>query len=359
MGLSNGKARYTRRYGAITRRRKPGAGTPGKCLLVGNQKTMKSNEPSGKKASQGIDQEIRLGAHVEGAEHLLEQVAETENGDELDFRMNRGSDSRGNFYGRQTDYDWTRDTEVGPNRRHGETLAAQEERLGREAEQARHSETARSAHADGVDREGSARQLTEAETERPDTFESPDDPRADMDSETLAKVNQQAATIAEMTPMTRAAASRRLAEHVADGEDLCSAAFSTQLDAKAAMDAPTPIDEVSPYAWTCTVEGEVTHLIEDPDAFNQYQVAYIEDSEGTSAKVTIWSKSIHGGEMVRTLREGDRVRISGGKPDEYGGIKTVAVTSDTVMCILERGDGDAPTGEGRSSFGCHGNAGRT
>ena len=320
---------------------------------------MNPNEPSGKKASQGIDQQIRLGARVEGAEHLLEQVAETENGDELDYRMNRGSDSRGNPYAHNEDYDWTRDTEVGPNRRFGETLAAQEERLGREAEQARHSETARSAHADGVDREGSARQLTEAQTERADGFESPADPRADMDSETLAKVNQQAATIAEMTPMTQAAASRRLAEYVADGEDLCSAAFSTQLDARAAMDAPTPIDDVSPYGWECTIEGEVTHIIDEPDAFNQYQVCYVEDDEGTSAKVTVWAKSVFGGEMVRTLREGDRVRISGGKPDEYGGIKTVAVTSDTVMCILERGDGDAPTGEGRSSFGCHGDPGRT
>jgi len=320
---------------------------------------MKSNEPSGKKASQGIDQQIRLGARVEGAEHLLEQVAETQNGDELDYRMNRGADSRGNVYARQTDYEWTRDTDIGPNRRFGETLAAQEERIGREAEQARHTATARTAHADGVDREGSARQLTETQTERADGFESPADPRAEMDRETLADINQQAATIAEMTPMTRAAASRSLAEHVADGEDLCSAAFSTQLDARAAMDAPTPIDEVSPYGWDATIEGEITHIIEEPDAFNQYQVAYIEDDEGTSAKVTVWAKSVFGGEMVRTLREGDRVRISGGKPDEYGGIKTVAVTSDTTMCILERGDGDAPTGEGRSSFGCHGNAGRT
>ena len=315
---------------------------------------MKATKSSGKSVSSDFDQTIQLSARVDGAEHLLQQVAETQSGQELDYRMNRGADSRGNVYAHNEDYNWTRSTEVGPNRRFGETLAMQEERLGREAEQARHSETARSAHADGVDREGSARQLTETQTERADGFESPDDPRAEMDRETLADINQQAATIAEMTPMTRAAASRRLAEYVADGEDLCSAAFSTQLDARAAMDAPTPIDDVSPYGWECTIEGEVTHIINEPDAFNQYQVCYVEDDEGTSAKVTVWAKSVFGGEMVRTLREGDRVRISGGKPDEYGGIKTVAVTSDTTMCILERGDGDAPTGEARSSFGCDG-----
>ena len=312
---------------------------------------MKSNESSGKKASSDFDQTIQLSARVDGAEHLLEQVAETANGDELDYRLSR-NDSRGNFYARQDDYDWTRSTEVGPNRRFGETLAQQEERHGREAEQARHTATARAAHADGVDREGSARQLTDAETGRADNFDS-EDPRADMDRETLADINQQAATIAKQTNMTRAAASRRIADHMDDGEDLCSAAFSTQLDAKAAMDAPTPIEYVSPYSYECTVEGEVTHIIEEPASNNQYQVAYIEDDEGTSAKVTIWTKSVHGGEMVRTLREGDRVRISGGKPDEYGGTKTVAVTSDTCICVLERGDGDAPTVNWpRSSFGC-------
>jgi len=339
------------------RRRKSGAGTSDKCLSVGARKTIYASESSGKKASSDFDQTISLGARVDGAEHLLEQVAETENGDELDYRMNRGTDSRGNFYAHQDDYDWTRDTDVGPNRRFGETLAQQEERIGREAEQARHAETARAAHADGVDREASARQLAAARSERPENFDS-DDPRAEMDRETLADINQQAATISEQTPMTQAAASRRLAEYVAEGDDLCSAAFSTQLDAKAAMDAPVPIADVSPYGWETTIEGEVTHIIDEPASYNQYQVCYVEDDEGTSAKVTIWSKSVHGGEMVRTLREGDRVRISGGKPGEYNGTKTVAVTSDTTMCVLERGDGAAPTGEARSSFGSDGHTER-
>lgn len=320
---------------------------------------MNASKSSGKKASSDFDQTIQLSARVDGAEHLLEQVAETQNGEELDYRLSR-NDSRGNFYARQDDYNWTRSIEVGPNRRFGETLAQQEERIGREAEQARHSETARAAHANGVEREASSRQLTEAETGRADGFEAPADPRAYMDQETLAEVNQRAATIASETNMSQAAASRRLAAYVSgqfgDCDNMLEAALTTHDDAREEMDAPTPIAEMSPYGYECTVEGTVTYIIDEPAAGNQYQVCYVEDDEGTSAKVTVWSKSVHGGEMVRTLREGDRVRISGGKPGEYNGTKTVAVTSDTTICILERGDGPAPTGEARSSFGCDGHS---
>ncbi|MBX0305666.1 SOSS complex subunit B family protein [Haloarcula salinisoli] len=319
---------------------------------------MYASKSSGKKASSDFDQTIQLSARVDGAEHLLEQVAETQNGDELDYRMNRGADSRGNVYARQTDYDWTRSTEVGPDRRFGETLAQQEERIGREAEQARHSATARAAHADGVDREASSRQLTEAETERADGFGAPADPRDYMDQEALAEVNQRAAIIAAETNMTQAAASRRMAAYVSgqfgDCEGIPDAALTTYDDAREKMDAPTPIAELSPYGYEATIEGEVTHIIDEPASYNQYQVCYVEDDQGTSAKVTVWSKSVHGGEMVQTLREGDRVRISGGKPDEYNGTKTVAVTSETCIYVLERGDGPAPTGEARSSFGCDG-----
>jgi len=176
-----------------------------------------------------------------------------------------------------------------------------------------------------------------------------------MDRDTLARINQQAATLADKTSLSRAAASQRLAALVSgqmgDCDDLYKASFTLFRDAREELQEPTPLAEMSPYGYECTVEGEVTHIIAEPDARNQYQVLYIEDDEGTSAKVTVWGKSMHGGEMVRTLHEGDRVRISGGKPDEYDGIKTVAVTSDTLMCIIERGDGPAPTGHGSSMFG--------
>ncbi|WP_434529910.1 hypothetical protein ACODNH_00265 (plasmid) [Haloarcula sp. NS06] len=64
--------------------------------------------------------------------------------------------------------------------------------------------------------------------------------------------------------------------------------------------APTPLADVSPYGYECTVEGEVTHLIEEPDARNQYQVASTsKTTRARAAKVTVWGKSVHGGEMVR------------------------------------------------------------
>ncbi|MBX0325204.1 hypothetical protein EGH21_19445 [Halomicroarcula sp. F13] len=319
---------------------------------------MYDNDSAGKKASSDFDQTVLLSDHVEGAEHMLDAVAETANGDELDYRPNRGHDSRGNYYERQTDYDWTRSTDVGPNRRFGETLAQQEERHGREAEQARHAETARDAHTDDADREASARQLTTSETERADGFEAEADPRADMDTATLADVNQDAVRVSDETGISRAAASRLVADHAADGGSVFDGVFGALLSARAAMNTPVPVADVNPYAYETTIEGTVTHLIEDPDAPNQYQVAYVEDDDGDTAKVTVWVKSVHGGRMVRTLHEGDRVRICGGKPDEYNGLTTVSVTSDTTMCILDRGDGPAPTGDCRASFGCAGDSPR-
>ncbi|WP_263654386.1 hypothetical protein [Halomicrobium urmianum] len=39
--------------------------------------------------------------------------------------------------------------------------------------------------------------------------------------------------------------------------------------------------------------------------------------------------------MVRTLLEGERVRIALGKPDEYNSQQTVGVTSDTTTLSLD------------------------
>ncbi|WP_284011696.1 hypothetical protein [Haloarcula pelagica] len=321
---------------------------------------MYASNSSGKKASADFDQTVQLGARVDGPEHLLQQVAETKNGDELDFRPNKGLDSRGNFYERQNDYDWTRDTEVGPNRRHGETLAMQEQRLGEEAEQARHSETARAAHADGVERARSSRQLTDADTDldHEDIAKRQADPREGMEAETLAQVNERARRVARQTTMTAAAAGRCIAETVANGGSPLDGELDALMAARDRMNSPVPFAEVDADGGEVTVEGEVTHIIKDPNSRSQYQVLYLEDDAGTSAKVTIWDKAV-AGPMVRTLHEGDRVRIYAGKPGEYRGTTTVAVTSKSTMCILEDGDGPAPTGDRRSSWGCSGDSPRT
>ena len=62
--------------------------------------------------------------------------------------------------------------------------------------------------------------------------------------------------------------------------------------------------------------------------------------------MTIWKKSA----QATRLHEGDRVRISGGKPGVYKGTPTVAVVYDTRMAVLERGSGPGPVhrpGNGR------------
>lgn len=318
-----------------------------------------SNSPD-KKASDDFDQTVHLGARVDGPEHLLQAVAETQNGDELDFRPNRGADSRGNYYARQNDYNWTRSTEVPPGRRYGETLAAQEQRHGEAAELARHRQTARDAHADDIDRARSSRQLTTAETDRDHErlLKRESDPREGMDRETLAEVNERARRIARQTGMTTAAASRQIADAVADGATPLDGELSALNTAREEMNAPVPLAEINPDGYETTVQGEVTHIIRNPTSKTQYQVLYLEDNAGTSAKVTIWDKALHG-PMVRTLREGDRVRICAGKPGEYNGMPTVAVTSRSALLVLERGDGPAPTGDRRASWGCSGESRRT
>jgi hypothetical protein len=337
---------------------------------------MLANSPSGKKAT-GIDQQIHLGSKVDGAEHLLETVAETQHGDELDFRLNRSHESRGSYYRHQDDYDWTRSSDVGPNRRFGETLEQQEKRHGREAEQARHRQHALDAHAAECDRAASSRQVTEAEqaakrrdfwerkhlADGRETVEVPEtndartvDPRSRMSQEELAKVNERAADLSSFDTLSRANAARRLAEEWdKQGNSFTNAVFAVLDQLADDVTVPTLAAGIDPDANLATVEGTITTLF-DPASPNQYQVGYLEDDNGDSVKVTVWARSMHG-PMVRTLREGDRVRISLGKPGEYNGRKTIAATSETCVCLLERGDGPAPTGECRASTGCDGSRG--
>jgi hypothetical protein len=103
---------------------------------------------------------------------------------------------------------------------------------------------------------------------------------------------------------------------------------------------PTPAAGIDPDDNWVTVEGKITTLF-DPASPTQYQVGYLEDDDGDSIKVTVWARSKYG-PMVRTLREGDRGRISLGNPGEYNGTTTVAATSETCICLLECGDGPAP-----------------
>jgi len=186
------------------------------------------------------------------AEHSTDEVrATTEDGQPLNYGVNPRKDSRGRAAVFQSDYDWDRSTEVGPNRRFGETLVAQERRLGEEREMEFLSQRARAAAEADLDRGQSSRAQNAADSPWQKSrdvqrlFEEPQrerdtgdpeagDPRAGMAQETLAAVNQAAHEVAakvDDTTVNRPEMSKLLAEMVDAGREVESAAA----DLKAAL----------------------------------------------------------------------------------------------------------------------------
>jgi hypothetical protein len=136
---------------------------------------------------------------------------------------------------------------------------------------------------------------------------------------------------------TRAALSRRLAERVTDGGDVVDSALTLLEELYANGEAVAPIGEIDPRQYEADIQGTVTKLFA-PLSPSQQQVGYVTDDSGASVKVTIWEKS----RQDTVLREGDEVRIRGGKPSSYNGQLTLAVTHDSRVTVVERGDGPAP-----------------
>lgn len=284
------------------------------------------------------------------ANDILNEVAETTH--EQEMRPSVEQEIQG-----KKDYNWTRSTEVGPDRRYGETLAAQERRLGEETEMETYREKARAAAEAGLERGRSCREQCRAEQvqstkdfwERKHLADGREhvtiptshrtrtvDPRGELSREELAKVNERAAGMAEsFEALSRADAARRLAEEwEKHGTSFTDAGFTVLFEWADDPTVPIHVDGIDPDAEWVTVEGEITRLFDEPATRNQYQVGYLEDDQGTRAKVTVWRRSMFG-PMVRTLSEGDRVRISLGKPGEYNGQKTVGVTSDSAIIALD------------------------
>jgi hypothetical protein len=295
---------------------------------------------------------VTMAQKVSGPEHILQEVAETANGDELDFRLNKGKESRGSYYDAQEDYDWARDPDVGPNRRHGETLAAQERRLADEQEMARHSAVAREAHEAGLKRAASSRvQCAAVETwhQRTTTDESPtvdsddSDPRGWLTQEELAAVNRAAAKLADkygaQLQMGRAGISRLIAQAVLDGgsSNVLAAVQDVQ---ESLTDLPGVVEslaDLNPYTTgKTTVEGVVDHLFEIPGE-NQYQAGYLND-EGTRRKFVYWNKSKKADGMP-TIREGDQVRFEEVSVNVYEGQACLAITGDTEIVVRDCSDG--------------------
>jgi len=207
------------------------------------------------------------------------------------------------------------------------TLAQEERIWAREAEREHIS-----AQAILGPQEGRARRTREWVVERQrerrptwDHAEEQTDPRATLDRETLAQVNQQADRIAEEldNAPTRAAVSRVLAEVITDGKAMPEAVFETLALCRAEMGAVCPITDVPDLGTgEVTVEGEIAELW-PPGHAKIAWVGLIEDDSGQT-KVTAWEKS-----DVWCVEEGDRVRLCDAAVNWYQGRWSLALTGDS------------------------------
>lgn len=243
--------------------------------------------------------------------------------------------------GRDEELNGLGDPFVGTAGRESFSLATEERIAGEHAERERQREKAHGAVAAGIDRARQCRKdvTAQAADQRATSDEIPSDPRPGFSQDVLAAVNQQARSLSKRLTSgpTPAALSRRLARRVQDGTDVVSAALHLLEDLYEESGVVAPISKVDPWQYEADIQGTVTKLFE-PAAPSQQQVGYITDESGASVKVTIWEKSQQG----TVLHEGDEVRIRAGKPDQYNGQLTLAVTHDTIVEVVERGKGPAP-----------------
>lgn len=219
------------------------------------------------------------------------------------------------------------------------TLATEERIEGEYRERERQREKAVAAAAVGVDR---AKRCRDEVSAMVTTTVAPTEqrrPQETLSREELGAVNRQATRLADRLNggQTRAALSRRLAERVTDGGVVTDAALTLLEELYANAEAVAPIGQIDPRQYEADIQGTVTKLFA-PLSPSQQQVGYVTDDSGASVKVTIWEKS----RQDTVLREGDEVRIRGGKPSSYTGQLTLAVTHDTVVTVVKRGDGSAP-----------------
>jgi hypothetical protein len=292
---------------------------------------------------------VAVGQQIDNADQLLADAAVDDDGIEV-LRPTREQERQG-----RRDYDWKRDANL--DHPYGMTLAAEERMLGQEQEMARHRQHAIDAHHhdDDLDRAASSRQQStiEARQRRNDFQARADlaagrdpgtDPRDGMHADTLAATNQEARRFAHRYDgtITTAAASQRLANHVADGKSITAAVLAVReaIDREAGtlrdIDTLPTEDWVNRYDLEADIEGEVTTLYQ-PNATNQQQVGVVDDGTAT-VKVTIWSRS----NCNTVLNEGDTVRIRAGKVGYYAGQRTLAVTADSHVRVTDDGDGPAP-----------------
>ncbi|WP_135830716.1 DNA-binding protein [Halorussus halobius] len=158
------------------------------------------------------------------------------------------------------------------------------------------------------------------------------DPRAELEQEQLAAVNEQSMRLAEkLDGWSRAAISRRLAEAVVTGKDMMSAVVGVFEELQTAPGQVIPIEKVEDVnRKEVSIEGTITQLWESSSPAIA-QVGLIEDESGRT-KVTVWEKS-----NQPWMEEGERVRIHGAARNWYQGRVSVSLTGWSTVLFPERG----------------------
>jgi hypothetical protein len=226
----------------------------------------------------------------------------------------------------------------------GVTLAQEERIRAREAELDRIS--ARGSLTEQRGREGRSRERAAAiqsEARREfderaasvDPWQAPerDDPREALTREELAAVNEQAARIAadDYADCTRAAVARRLAERVADGDELLSAVVAVKEAVRQEPGTVVPIGDLEAVAREeVSIRGRIETLWE-PSSAAIRQVGLIADESGRT-KFTSWVKS-----RAPLVEEGDEVVLRAVAKNWYQGRCSVALTGRSRVEFSELG----------------------
>jgi len=157
------------------------------------------------------------------------------------------------------------------------------------------------------------------------------DPREELEREQLADVNREAKRLAErLEGWSRAAVSKCLAERVAEGASLWSAAVGVFEDFQTGPGQVIPIASLAEVdRGEVSIRGEVKVLWENSSS-KIAQVGLIEDESGTT-KFTGWTKS-----GAKAVAEGEEVILRGVKTSWYEGRVSVAVTGWSDIQFPER-----------------------
>ncbi|GGN26093.1 replication factor A [Halarchaeum nitratireducens] len=233
--------------------------------------------------------------------------------------------------------------EEGPDHMFGKTLEQEERIKAQEAELERISAQAELGTQEGREKrtrdiaaKRSAERRAEFQKRRAsvDPLADPEraDPRAELEQEQLAAVNEQSMRLAEkLDGWSRAAISRRLAEAVVTGKDMMSAVVGVFEELQTAPGTVVPIGKLEDVnRKEVSIEGRVETLW-DPSHPSIAQVGLIADDSGQT-RVTIWEAS-----DAPWIEEGEQVRIHGAARNWYEGRVSLAVTGWTTIHFPERG----------------------